>query len=298
MYFKLLIYMPVIEILGFFLAVILIGLIPFFVLFGFSNIVYLILYKILGYRKRVVFENLKGCFPNNENDEINRIASGFYKNLCDIFIESIKAFTMSRRQILARHKIINPEVLEQFYKTNQSVIGVTGHYCNWEWGSLSASLQTPYKVVAFYMPLMNRTLDRFVRWSRSRFGTTLASVADTSITFEKYKDLGTVFLMAADQGIASKYRDRAYWIQFLNRDTPFLYGLEKHSRNNNLPVIYIDVQRVKRGYYTLELTVLTANPVELPDGMVTELYARKLEQVIQKKPENWLWSHRRWKVSR
>ena len=104
--------------------------------------------------------------------------------------------------------------------------------------------------------------------------------------------------MAADQSVSAEYKDKEHWIQFLNRDTPFLHGMEKHSRNNNLPVIYADVQRVKRGFYTIELSVLTMNPLELDDGVLTELYARKLESVILKKPEDWLWSHRRWKITR
>jgi KDO2-lipid IV(A) lauroyltransferase len=104
--------------------------------------------------------------------------------------------------------------------------------------------------------------------------------------------------MAADQGMPKEFSSRAFWIQFLNHDTPFLHGMEKHSRLNNLPVIYIDVQRIKRGYYTVELSVLTTKPLELKEGALTEMYARKLESIILKKPENWLWSHNRFKLSR
>ena len=104
--------------------------------------------------------------------------------------------------------------------------------------------------------------------------------------------------MAADQGMPKKFAERAYWVQFLNRDTPFLHGMEKHARLNNLPVVYVDVQRIKRGYYTLELSILTTKPLELSEGALTELYARKLESIILKKPENWLWSHNRWKLTR
>jgi KDO2-lipid IV(A) lauroyltransferase len=104
--------------------------------------------------------------------------------------------------------------------------------------------------------------------------------------------------MAADQGMPKQFLDRAFWIRFLNHNIPFLHGMEKHARNNNLPVIYVDVQRERRGWYTVELTVLTTNPLELENGKLTEMYARKLESVILKKPENWLWSHNRFKFSR
>jgi KDO2-lipid IV(A) lauroyltransferase len=282
----------------FFIAVILIGLLPFPLLYVFSGLIRFIAFRVMGYRTDVVKKNLEGSFPGISAKELKRLTQLFYKNLADILLEGIKAFTMSRRQIVKRHKITNPEVLEQFYNSGQSVIGVTGHYTNWEWGSLSASLQTKFKVVAFYKPLSNKYIDRFAQWSRSRFGTTLAPIKETSLTFEKYRDTKTIFLMAADQGMPAEFKDKAFWVQFLNRDTAFLHGMEKHARNNYLPVIYTDVQRVKRGYYTIELTVLTAKPLELDSGILTEMYARKLESVILKKPENWLWSHRRWKFTR
>jgi KDO2-lipid IV(A) lauroyltransferase len=153
-------------------------------------------------------------------------------------------------------------------------------------------------VIAFYKPMSNKYIDRFGRWSRSRFGTTLVSIKETSVTFEKFRNTKSLFLMAADQGMPKQFSDRAYWIKFLNHEIPFLHGMEKHARINNLPVIYIDVQRERRGWYTVELTVLTTNPGELENGKLTEMYAGKLESVILKKPENWLWSHNRFKLSR
>jgi len=290
--------MNLIGALIFFIVIIFIGLFPFPLLYWFANLIRFFIFRVFSYRKSVVINNLRGTFPNLSSKEIDKLASLFYKNLSDVLLEGIRAFTMTRKQIIKRHRIINPEILEQFHKAGQSVIGVTGHYCNWEWGSLSASLQTDFTTVAFYKPLNNKYIDRFVRWSRSRFGTTLAPISETSKSFEDFQNKKTIFLMAADQGMPHKFKDKAYWIQFLNRDTAFLHGLEKHARNNNLPVIYTDIQRVKRGYYTIELSVLTSNPIELADGILTEMYARKLESIILKKPENWLWSHRRWKLSR
>lgn len=290
--------MQLIGVSLFLLAVIIIGLLPFPLIYGYSYLNRIIICRIFRYRLKTVIQNLRGCFPNMTSYEEELIISKYYLNLSDIFLESIKAFTMSRNQVINRHRIVNPEILDQFYTTNQSFIAVTGHYCNWEWGSMSASLQSHYNTVAFYKPLNNVYIDKFVRWSRSRFGTTLASIKETSLTFEKYSKTPTIFLMASDQGMPKRYKDRAIWIKFLNRDTAFLHGLEKHSTNNNLPVVYVDVQRIKRGFYTVELTVLTNNPKELGEGEITELYARKLESVILKKPENWLWSHRRWKLSR
>jgi KDO2-lipid IV(A) lauroyltransferase len=279
----------------FIFTIIFIGLLPFPLLYGFSNVIRFFVYRVFGYRKKVVAKNLTGSFPNLTRKELKRLVGLYYKNLADILLEGMRAFTMSRRQILKRHKIINPEILDQFFQSGQSLIGVTGHYANWEWGSLSASLQTQYNVIAFYKQLNNKYIDRLVRWNRIRFGTTLASIKETSITFERFKNVPTIFLMAADQGMPKKFLDRAHWIHFLNRETAFLHGMEKHARLNNLPVVYTDIQRVKRGYYTIELSVLTINPRSLEEGKLTELYVQKLESIIRKKPEDWLWSHRRWK---
>lgn len=279
-------------------AVLFIWLLPAPLLYAFSGFFRMFANRLLGYRRQVVKKNLERSFPGFQGTEIERLTNLFYKNLADVLLEGIWAFSISRTQIKKRFRIINPEVLEPFSASGQSIIGVTGHYANWEWGSLAANMLTDFNIVVFYKPLNNKYIDKFVRMSRSRFGTTLASINETTLTFEKYKETKTLFLMAADQGMPEKFLQRAYWIRFLNQNVPFLHGMEKHARLNNLPVIYMDVQRVRRGHYTVDLTVLTAEPLKLKDGAITELYAHKLESVILKKPENWLWSHNRFKFSR
>lgn len=282
----------------FFLAVIFVSLLPVPLFYAFSDLLRFVAYWILAYRRDLVRKNLKGSFPQITDEELKRLTYLFYKNFADILMEGIWAFTISRKQVINRFKIINPDVLKPYSGSGQSIIGVTGHYANWEWGSLSASLQTDFNVIAFYKPINNRYIDKFVRWSRSRFGTTLAAINDTSMNFEKNRDKKTLFLMAADQGMPEKFSKKAYWIHFLNHNIPFLHGMEKHARINDLPVIYINIQRMRRGYYTLELSLLTAAPLELEEGVLTEMYARKLESVIKEKPENWLWSHNRFKLAR
>lgn len=277
----------------FVLFLIVIGIMPFFVLYLFSDLMYFILYHVIGYRKGVVYKNLKETFPEKPDAEIKDLMKKSYKNLTDVLVEGIKAFTMTNSQIRKRHRVVNPELALPLFKDAKSIIGVAGHYCNWEWGSLSASLFMKHKVVGFYKPLSNLWIDRFARWSRARYGTTLASIKETSLNFERFKDCPSIFLMAADQS-PSKI-SQSHWVRFLGRDTAFLHGPEKHARLNNIPVMFIDVQRVKRGYYTVEISMLAKDPGQLKDGEITWLYAQKLESVILAKPENWLWSHRRWK---
>jgi Kdo2-lipid IVA lauroyltransferase/acyltransferase len=279
----------------FYLFVAIISLMPFWVLYRFSDFMYYTLRYVLKYRKNVIINNLKKAFPQKTEAEINKLAKKFYKNLTDNMAEGLKTFTMRKSEIVRRHKLLNPEILEPYYMQNASLIGVTAHYNNWEWGSLSASLQIPFNVVAFYKPLSNKHLDKVMRKSRSRCGTTLASIYQTSVVFEQFRHQPTVFLMAADQSPSARELPKAHWCHFLGINTPFLHGLEKHAKNNNYAVFYIDIARVKRGFYELRLSLLTDKPNALEPMALTQLYAQKLETVIQAAPENWLWSHKRWK---
>jgi Kdo2-lipid IVA lauroyltransferase/acyltransferase len=272
------------------------GLIPFWAIYFISDIIYILLYKLIGYRKNVILQNLNKTFLLKTEKEKKQLLSATYRNLTDIIIEGLKAFTMSRKQFINRHKIINPEILKPIYESGKSFIGVTGHYCNWEWGSLSASIQTNYQVVAFYKPLSNKWIDRFMHWNRSRFGTLLTSIYETSKTFERQEKTRSIFLMAADQNPSK--RKKSIWVDFLGQDTAFLDGPERYARNYNYPVVYMDVQRKKRGFYTIELSIITLNPSELDEGEITKRFAKKLESVIHNDPANWLWSHRRWKMKK
>jgi Kdo2-lipid IVA lauroyltransferase/acyltransferase len=273
------------------------GLIPFFILYPLSDLVSFVLYRIVGYRKSVVRANLKQSFPHLDKRSLRRLEKLSYKNLSDVLLEGIKGFTMTRGQILRRHLVVNPEILDSFKAVGRTVITLPSHYGNWEWGSLSPGLYIKeYKIVAFYKPLTNPYADRFVRTNRSRTGTTLASIYKTNATFDSQKNELAAYIMAADQSPSNT--KNAVWINFLGRETAFLHGPEKYATRYNYPVFFVDIQRVKRGYYQLELSLLSDNPAELEPGEITRLYAAKLEEVILKKPENWLWSHRRWKLSR
>jgi len=231
-----------------------------------------------------------------DEQEMQQLIKLVYQNLSDVLLEGIKAFTMSRRQFIKRHKVIIPDFLKAYYESGISIIGVTGHINNWEWGSISASYQVSHKILAFYKPLSNKWIDKLVLWSRIKSGTTLASITETSLTFERWKGTPTIFLMVADQSPASK--DKAYWVDFLGRETAFLHGPEKHARNNDYPVMFTEIRRVKRGYYEVHLSLLAEKPSALPDGEITRRYVAKLNSLIRSEPQNWLWSHRRWKLSR
>jgi len=280
----------------FILFILLVGLIPFFLLYPFSDFVKFLMHRVFRYRYDVIEQNLKKSSINIDDKALQKLIGNIYRNLTDILIEGIKAFTMSNKTVRKRYQLKNTELLDPYFEKGKSVMGVMSHFNNWEWGTIAASSQLQHNLVGLYLPLNNKLIDRFVRWIRARSGTTLASIFETSKTFEKYKDEKTIFILIADQSPSNSRK--AYWLNFLGRDTAFLQGPERHSRFNDLPVFFIDVQRVKRGYYTAVFSLLCADPKSLKEEAVTNLYAKRLEQQIMRNPASWLWSHRRWKLSK
>jgi KDO2-lipid IV(A) lauroyltransferase len=274
----------------------LLGILPFFILYLFSDFLSFFLYRIIRYRRDVVEQNLRLCFPDKPVAEINRLTKAFYKNLSDVTIEGIKAFTMSRRQVLKRHSLVNTGFLDDAFKEGKSVIACVAHYTNWEWGSMSGGPQVDHNYIVMYKPLANKWVDRYVRRSRAKFGAKLASIFETARVFRDEVPKTSIFVLAADQSPSNL--NKAIWIDFLGIETAFLHGPEFYARKYDLPVAFVDIQRVKRGYYELTFSWLTKEPKSLKSGEITQLYASRIEASIRKQPENWLWSHRRWKHRR
>ncbi len=280
----------------FLISIYFIAIIPFWFLYQLSNLLAFLFYYVFQYRKKVILTNLRNSFPEKSDKEIKNISRKTYRNLTDIIIESLKGFTISERQIKKRFKIVNPDILNEYFYNRQSVIGVTGHYGNWEWGAIAGSLQIKHKAIAIYKPLTNKYINRFLKRIRAENGTLLKSFYKTSETFKKYKNQSCIFILVADQSPSTI--KKAYWVDFLNQDTACLHGPEKHARNNNYPIIFLKIQRVKRGYYELTAEKLIEKPADTNEGEITQTYMHKLEEIINEKPENWLWSHKRWKRKR
>lgn len=277
----------------FLMFVVIIAITPFRLLYVFSDFIAWLLRCVFCYRVKVVIENLERSDLNLTPEQKQALIRKIYKNLSDILLESLKSFSMNRASVRKRHKVLNPEVAEPFYLNGQSLILATGHLGNWEWGSLSAAIQTPFRILGFYKPLKNKYINRLIYLSRARFGTILAATRETSHSFTNYQEVPTVFLMAADQN--PRRVEQAIWVRFMGRETAFLHGLEKYAPTHQLPIIFAAINRVKRGNYELELSVLTENPSHHKPGEITQMYANKLESVIREHPEDWLWTHRRWK---
>lgn len=283
------------TIVGFFIF--LIGLLPFRILYVLSDIMHFFLYHVVGYRREVVKENFRRSFPDLSPQELKKFVHLSYKNLTDLIIEGIKGFTLSKGQVFRRYKILNPEILDPFQAQGKSVILVSGHFGNWEWGGLSAPLYFHYKnFITFYKPLSNQYIDRYIHKNRTRTGSVLIPIAATASTFKKQVKSPALFVLVADQSPSNARK--SIWIPFLGQDTAFLRGPEKYAKEYDLPVVFVNTQRIKRGFYELTLSILIEKPSNLPPGEATAIYAKKLEEVIYKKPEDWLWSHKRWKLNK
>ena len=271
------------------------SLLPYPLLYLLSDIIFLIMYRVIGYRKEVVITNLTNSFPNKSKQELKKIMSDFYRHLCDIIMESVKGFTISEKQLRERLIIKNPEFSNYFADKGQSIIFVGGHYNNWEICAQAFAMYSSHKCIGIYKPLSNAFINNKIYTSRSKYGMHLISMKQTKKSFEEGNEAKAI-VFGSDQNPANP--KRAHWLQFLNQDTSVLFGVEKYAKEYNWPVVFVSISKVKRGYYEVEYSLITDKTTEQPHGKITEDFTKRLEQDIINQPEYWLWSHKRWKHKR
>jgi len=239
-------------------------------------------------------DNLTKAFPEKSAENIETLTRNYYNHLCDVILESIKGYTLSTNKLLKRYIFLNPIVVNQYFEKGQDVIIAMSHYCNWEWGSMAAGTVLKHKLVSLYKPLSNKYTDNYVRKLRKKQNMELVSIYDPKYIFRLQKNNPKAFFFISDQNPGNI--KKVFWTKFLNQDTAWLRGIEDYAKVFNMPVVYVDIERVIRGYYTVQMQVLCNNPSETVPGEITERYIRKLESIVIKNPEDWLWSHRRWKL--
>lgn len=272
------------------------SLLPFGVLYFFSDLWFFFGYHILRYRRNVVFTNLRNSFPEKSSEEIEAIAKQFYRNFCDILVENVKLPTISKEEVAKRCIIKNKRILDEYYAEGKSVIATIGHCGNWEIAGLATSLAVPHRSIAFYRPLKNIYFDRFARDMRARFGMMLLSHTQVRQMVKEHGKQPNLYIFITDQTPSNT--KTAHWTTFLNQDTPVFTGTEKFAHLTGLPIVYGDIQRIKRGYYSIEVKLLLENPIGTKEDEITDLHTKALEDAIVKQPDNWLWSHKRWKRKR
>lgn len=271
------------------------SLIPFGALYKLADFLAWLLYKVIGYRKEVIYKQLTTSFPNKSKEEIEQIARASYTNLGDIIVESIKGFSMSEADFRQRYFFTNPSVSNDLAAKGQSTIHIAAHYGNWEWGAITYPLWVSSPVLGFYKPLSNVHIEAYGREKRGMFNMILIPIGQTAKAFDDYIDQTAAYVFVSDQ---STWSDKAHWVTFLGQDTACPPGADKYARALNATVFYVDIQRIKRGFYEVTLDLLAENPTSLPEEEVTKRYMAKLESILLEKPQDWLWSHKRWKKKR
>jgi len=269
------------------------SLLPWRICYIISDGIAFILQNVVQYRKEVINKNLSIAFPNKSILERQKIATQFYKNFMDSFIETIKLISISDAEFQKRFTS-NVEVLNNLYSSGQSVQVVAGHFFNWEFANWGAAKYGKYPFIGVYMPLTNPHFNKLVLKMRERYGSIMIPATQFKTQFHKYSTQGHYAMaLAADQNPGNPLS--AYWISFFGKLTPFVKGPEKGAKLNNTAQVFAYFHSTKRGHYHLEYEVMTTSPNYFKDGQLTALYVRILEEKIKQNPANYLWSHKRWK---
>ena len=271
-----------------------ITLLPLPVLYIFSDFLYLVLYYVVSYRRNVVATNLKNSFPEKTDKELKIIEKKFYRHLSDILIETFKSTHMTRADQKKRFTYSNLEIIDKLREEKRDIIAIMGHYNNWEWPTL-LPYYLKYKTIIIYKPLQNKYFNRFINNHRSEHGIVLTPTSQVirEIINCRKNNINTVSVFISDQ-IPSK-GDIKYWTTFLNQDTAVFTGAGKIGSKYDMAIVFFHVQKVKRGYYNLNIELLFDHTEGLSEEVITEKHVRRLEEMIKEKPEYWIWSHRRWK---
>lgn len=275
------------------------SLLPLRVLYVLSDLLFWLLYKVVGYRKRVVRTNLSESFPEKSEEELRGIERGFYRFFCDYIVETMKMMTISREELMRRMTYKGMKQIDEVVESGQSVALYLGHYCNWEWVTSIPLWCTPKaKCGQIYHPLENKDFDRLFLRSRERTGAVCIAMNDTLREVVRYKRENQPIIIGYISDQKPFWVNIHHWVDFLSHDTPVLTGTERIVKKMNHAVFYLDMHRVRRGYYEAEFKLMTREPQKMKDYEVTDMYFDMLEKSIRRAPEFWLWSHDRWKRTR
>lgn len=273
------------------------ALLPLPILYLFSDLLAFFLRRIVYYRERTIKENLERCFPDLSAAELEHLKNTYYSHLADLIIETIKMARISPAQLMkhCRYDQSTIELLKKYSGSNSAVLVVLGHTGNWEWAGMAFPLFLELPLFSVYRPLQNNNLNALMRWTRSRTGAVPIEMKHTyrSVIERIHTRSATAFL--ADQ---SPPRQAACWVPFMDQPTPFFRGVAHIAIKTGLPVIYIGIEKIKRGYYSVHARLVTDEPGKYSEEELTALHAGMLEEDIRQWPACWLWSHRRWKYSK
>lgn len=269
-------------------------MLPFRILYGISDGVYLLVYYVIGYRKKVVLSNLKLTFPEKSDEEITGISKKFYHHFADVFIEMIKFFTVSKQEVYKRYKFTNLEFFEELYKDGKSVMLTGPHYANWEW-IMSLDAFVKYKGYAAFTKVANPYFNEKIIKSRAKFGTHLIQTSKiiAEIKHNHKNHIQAMYGLLSDQ--SPQLSKTFYWSEFLGVKVPIHTGAEMLAKRFNMNIVYIETKKIKRGYYETSFSLITNEAQKFPDYELTDIFLEKVEKQIRTQPEYYFWTHKRFK---
>lgn len=267
---------------------------PFFILHRISDFFFLLIYYVIGYRKKVVLNNLKIAFPHKSSKELTSIRRKFYRHFVDIFIEMIKTFSISKKEIEKRYKYVNKEIFREIEALDKSVIMIGSHYANWEW-IVNIASYTDLHCVGAYTRLTNPFFDKLIKTNRSRFGSEFVQTSKTIKKLLDYKkeDRKCIYGLLSDQ--SPHISKTHHWGNFLNAKVPIHTGAEMLAKKHDFAVVYMSVKKVKRSYYEISYEIMTDNAKSYNNYEITDHFLRKAEKQIYETPEYYFWTHKRFK---
>ena len=272
----------------------LVSILPFRLLYAVSDILFFLLYHVVGYRKKTVEDNLKLVFPEKSEAERKKITKEFFHHLCDMILEAIKSMNISVEDMKARFKFTNIEVIQGYEKQEKSIALMCAHYGSWEWIFILQAY-TSHLTFAIYKKLNNVYFDKLVRKIRARYDSYLITTKESIdvLTDNKKKGLMTINGFAADQ---TPKKEKAYhWNTFMGIEVPVHTGAEMLAKKLDMPVVFFSVKRVKRGFYETTFQTLAEHPNEFKDYEITDQFLKLVENQIHEAPQYYLWTHKRWK---
>ena len=271
----------------------LLSLLPLPLLFFFARLLYYLLYYVIGYRKKVVRQNLTQSFPTKSAAEIKAIEKKFFLYLAELIFEIIKMTSISKAETLKRVKFTGLEQLEVHFEAGESVLACTGHYGNWELGTLALGLSISAKTMVIFKHIKNKIFETWFDCMRTKYGNIFIAMRQTLRGMAAYKNEPTLLCFASDQSPTRE--ETKYFADFLNQPTAALLGVEKIAKSTKRPIYYFKVNVVKKGYYHVEVLPMCLEPEKMDEFEITDLHFKFLENIIKEQPQYWLWSHKRWK---
>ncbi len=271
------------------------ALLPLALLYVLAFPLYLVLNYVVRYRRKVVFRNLQNAFPEKNKREIRQLSNRYYWHLTQIAVEMVKMLLLPKAVLKKRYRCSNPELVNRFYDEGKSVILMSSHYNNWEWMILALNDMFKHHGVGVGKPNSDKVFEKLVNRARTRYGTEVVFADTVRETFDRYETqhMPAAYMMLSDQSPNSK--KKCYVTDFLNQRTGVIFGAEHFARKYDIPVLYYEVIKERIGKYRVDVQVIAEHPNECPEYAITQKYVELLEQTIRRKPQFWLWSHRRWK---